>query len=282
MKLADYVINRLTDEDMTINSYLQSYGVIYLITNLLNGKRYFGQTTHKSPLSYWRDMYLRRAYKGGDRLVHRAIRKYGSDYFSFAVVLNAVDKLHLDIFEDLFIQSFQTLHPNGYNLKSGGAHGLYSADAKMRMSRSAKISGAKPEVKEKHKQAMLRPGASERLSAAIRAGKASAEARAKARVSQKKAWADPALRALRIAAMNRPEIKALESRLQKEIQNRPGARERRRMLCSLSANLPAALAHNSIWHSTHRLITNGSDTRWIGKDVSLPPGRRELPRVSYL
>jgi len=158
-----------------------------MITNSVNGKRYIGQTTSKNPLTYWREAYLRRAYNGSERLIHRAIRKYGREFLTFKVIGYAIDKLSLDISEDLFIRLLQTLHPNGYNLKGGGAHGLYSDAVKARMSLSATVAGARPEVKEKHERAMRRPGASERLGIAIREAKAQPSVKEKERATQKKA-----------------------------------------------------------------------------------------------
>ena len=74
--------------------------------------------------------------------------------------------------------------------------------------------------------------------------------------------------------MNKPETKVLQSKKQMEVQNRPGAREHRRELCSISANSLEALTHNSAWHLSRCLITDDNQTRWIEKDLPLPTGWR--------
>ena len=92
---------------------------IYCIENLINHKKYIGQSidiykrwrTHKSELNQHKHVndYLQRAWD-----------KYGSDCFKF-YVLETCDLLQLDELEVKFIQKFDTTNSHkGYNLNMGG------------------------------------------------------------------------------------------------------------------------------------------------------------------
>lgn len=92
-------------------------GKIYCIENLENGKKYIGQT--KGELSKRFTVHLS---SDGCRKISNALKKYGRDCFSVDVVWEAEDftQEELDNKEIEFIQKYDTLHPNGYNLTSGG------------------------------------------------------------------------------------------------------------------------------------------------------------------
>ena len=90
------------------------YGVIYCLTN---EKKYFGQTINiKERWNYHKNC-------NDNTYIHRAIRKHGWDNFKKEVICKCGDKLSLGLMEDFCIQVFNTLAPNGYNLKRGGVHG---------------------------------------------------------------------------------------------------------------------------------------------------------------
>lgn len=92
---------------------LDKYNIgIYKIQNLFNGKVYIGQSmnlklrieTHKRAKS--------------ESYIHKSIRKYGVDNFSFEVLLFC-DTSSLDFYEILMIEHFDSFK-SGYNLTSGG------------------------------------------------------------------------------------------------------------------------------------------------------------------
>ncbi len=101
------------------------YGVIYLITCKVNGKQYVGQTTAKNPLKYIQG-HFKSAKRGNEKLLYAAIRKHGAENFNFEIIWHCPDKVSLDISEDSFINFFDTIAPNGYNLKGGGSRGKHS------------------------------------------------------------------------------------------------------------------------------------------------------------
>ncbi len=179
---------------------MSHHGVIYLITNTVNRKQYVGQTISHNPLRYYRQ-HLSRARNGsGNLLIHRAIRKHGEDNFTFEVIWWANNQISLNISEDSFIQLFDTISPNGYNLRGGGARGKLSEVGKKNLSAAmalilvdpkvrARISigviaaHARPDVKTRvrlsQKEVSSRPGINERRGNSISVARATPETQAK-------------------------------------------------------------------------------------------------------
>lgn len=98
--------------------------IIYLITNKVNGKKYVGQHCGDKD-ARWKQ-HLATALKEQDpKPLYRAMRKYGTDNFSYKVLesipLNAGQQL-LDEREIHFIKEYDTYikNGNGYNLTLGG------------------------------------------------------------------------------------------------------------------------------------------------------------------
>lgn len=93
-------------------------GIIYKLTSP-SGKSYIGQT-HKS-LEY---RIQRHKSEKRKRPLMNAIAKYGFD--SFVVeVLHECNNACLGMYEMLEIIRHNSVHPNGYNLSTGGEHSSY-------------------------------------------------------------------------------------------------------------------------------------------------------------
>ena len=134
------------------------YGYIYIITNVINGKTYIGQTKYLSKR-------LNEHFTGlcpQCRLIHRAIQKYGKDAF---VVEHFQAPVHmLDGLEIAYIKLLDTMSPYGYNLTTGG-DGSYKRSDETRKRMSESNSGEKapnygknlpPETREKLRIAALK------------------------------------------------------------------------------------------------------------------------------
>ena len=83
---------------------------IYSVNNLINGKRYVGQTTD---LDRRRELHL----KGFSRCpaLNGAIKKYGQENFDFVIVECCSSMQELNEKEIYWIQELGPLVPGGYN-----------------------------------------------------------------------------------------------------------------------------------------------------------------------
>jgi len=106
---------------------------IYLITNLVNGKQYIGQTVQK-PSDRW---YRHVSTNPSNTVIGRAIKKYGKKFFRFEVVDSAKNIEELNIKEANWIDKLNTLE-NGYNVSSGGKNAPMKAEIKKKISTSLK------------------------------------------------------------------------------------------------------------------------------------------------
>lgn len=170
------------------------YGIVYRITNLVNGKRYHGQTVN--PKERW-PHHLR-----GDShcvALRNAIRKYGRNNFLFEVIAEAANKEELDLLEVQYVVT--SLCPVGYNIREGGGNGRPSLETRRKMSLSGKEAQNRPEVRARNsagvKRAWATPGAKENW-----------------RVAQK-------------VAQNCPEVRERKRLSMLEVHSRPGESERR-------------------------------------------------------
>jgi len=117
-------------------------GYIYTITNKTDNKTYVGQTIGD----------LERRWKGhlkkgsNCRYLKSAINKYGVDNFVFKLVCITFDN-QLDDMEIQYIEKYNCLAPNGYNLRLGGNSGKHHVETKQKIAET---------LKTKHKNGLIR------------------------------------------------------------------------------------------------------------------------------
>ncbi len=87
--------------------------VVYLITNITNGKQYVGQTI--KPISI---RFSNHCSKGN--ALFKAIQKYGAENFTISTLSICSNINELNDAEAYWIDHYQTIAPSGYNLTSGG------------------------------------------------------------------------------------------------------------------------------------------------------------------
>lgn len=93
--------------------------LIYLLTNISNGKVYIGQTTKPLTVRLRGHRSEARSLRKSQP-IHHAIAKYGWDNFT-AEILEECEEADLDMSERFWIRTYNSLAPNGYNLDSGGS-----------------------------------------------------------------------------------------------------------------------------------------------------------------
>lgn len=108
---------------------MEKIGYVYLTTNLVNGKQYVGQHLHD-------DFDVK--YKGSGHYIKKAFDKYGWDNFDCKVICWCATQTQLNEAEDNYIKLLDTMVPNGYNLKGGGANGRFSDEARKNCSEAHK------------------------------------------------------------------------------------------------------------------------------------------------
>jgi group I intron endonuclease len=121
------------------------YCEIYKIINLSNNKIYVGQAVshilnHKKYRPYGHEgrfrCHISEAFstkKNQSHYLNNAIRKYGVEDFVVELIerceINDADKREI-----YYIKEFNSLYPNGYNLKNGGCVFTHSDESKKRVS----------------------------------------------------------------------------------------------------------------------------------------------------
>jgi group I intron endonuclease len=112
------------------------YGGIYCFRNIINDKRYIGQHIGTNFEKRWRQHKSKKNKCTG---LKNAINKYGIDNFDISIIeLCYEDQDALNNLEIHYIEHFNSLAPNGYNLKTGGANGRPCAEVRER-SRNAQL-----------------------------------------------------------------------------------------------------------------------------------------------
>ncbi len=92
---------------------------IYKFVNLINGKRYIGQSTDIK-LRWYRHKSCSKSNKA-KTYFNKALRKYGWDNFYFVIIEEVKDLQLLDKREDFWINYYNTMNGKmGYNLCSAG------------------------------------------------------------------------------------------------------------------------------------------------------------------
>lgn len=97
-------------------------GYIYKITNKTNNKIYIGQTTKERAADrFSQHRYLARhqEQENSSSYLHRAMALEGVDNFSFEVI-EEIENEFLNDKEQYWIQYYNSMAPNGYNLTLGG------------------------------------------------------------------------------------------------------------------------------------------------------------------
>jgi len=118
--------------------YVCKMGYIYCLTSP-SGKRYIGQTRRDIQKRLREHSKLLR----GCVALNSAIQKYGFEKFQVEILLVVNDEL-LDEYEIKMIDSYQSLFPNGYNIRTGGSVNSRHCEESCERMRQSKMGSKNP------------------------------------------------------------------------------------------------------------------------------------------
>lgn len=175
------------------------YGRIYLVENIVNGKRYVGQTTG-SIAARWRVHCTARSQC---RALSAAIEKYGVDLFVITEICAAGTRAQLNELEQFYVEKLGALAPQGYNLREGGgSKGRWSEE----MLAKIRARSSDPEYVSKMHSAAVemwrRPDTRRKIADAIKKGLANPEVKERrSRIAKERAL-DPQVKERMSAGQN--------------------------------------------------------------------------------
>ena len=143
-----------------LREYKKNMGFIYKIISP-NGKAYIGQVTEylkngekKGIRGRWLQHCRSVNYKKGCVYLNNAIKKYRPENFKIIQLMKCNLDL-IDLYEELFIKTHNTLAPHGYNLQTGGTFTKHSEATCKKRSESLKKLLQDPEKRKIWSQAKL-------------------------------------------------------------------------------------------------------------------------------
>jgi len=237
-----------SDASKAMTGKSDCFGVIYLVTNKINGKQYVGQTTKKIPLYRWKaHVSISRKAKSP---LYRSLRKYGEDAFTFVVIWSAPDKSSLDLMEQFFIDALGTISPRGYNLRLGGGNGKHSPELIKKMEEIR----ARPEYRENiaaaTRETMSKPDVKVRHKRAVKISHNQPEYKAAASIRATELHAKPEVKANHRAgckrAGERPEVRERHRADTTEYWQRPGVKEEMSRIISAAQLRPEVREATSV------------------------------------
>ena len=151
-------------------------GYIYRITNTIDGKRYIGQSKCNDIETRWKQ------HKKVDRhcigpYLFNAYKKHGIERFKFEIICICFDD-NCDKYEKEYILKYNTIVPNGYNIKMGHTFSKHTEDSKELI---------RQKLRERYKTDEIMRN---NLKSNRKGAKLSEEQKEKLRIIRKKYWED--------------------------------------------------------------------------------------------
>ncbi len=119
----------------------KKYHFVYIVTNLITTKQYIGDhSTNK----------LEDGYLGSGVYLQHAIKEYGKENFKREILESFTTKEEAFNAQEKYIEQYNTLSPNGYNISPKGGHrviGCFSEETKQKLGKIWKNRKHKQESK---------------------------------------------------------------------------------------------------------------------------------------
>lgn len=198
---------------------------IYCHINIVNAKRYIGQTKYTIQQRW--NAHLNAARRKQRGVFLNALRKYGAHTWKHEILEIVETKLEANAREQFWISRFRSTDKNlGYNVHQGGAGGLMPDD--IRKAIGIKLRGRKQttshrqKIREATQEFWSSPDSDGRRQQLINKNK-SAEGRRASSEAQHRRWSNPAQRDALSQRMRRPktdeEKRLISEALKKRWQN---------------------------------------------------------------
>ena len=108
--------------------------VVYKITNKISGKLYIGQTVQKVS-TRWIQHKCDAKTRKYHSVLHRAMNKHGIENFEIKIIARCNSMEEMNHREAYYINTFNTLAPNGYNAAEGGKNHRLTDAQKIKLSK---------------------------------------------------------------------------------------------------------------------------------------------------
>lgn len=131
------------------------FGVVYLATNSITGKRYVGQTTQPVMTRWKRHVSDALGSRQRPHPLHNSIRKHGPDAWQVEAIVECASYDALNLCEATEIAARGTTYPDGYNLKPGGNNAGHHEETKRKLAEALRGTTLPPEQREKMRQSAL-------------------------------------------------------------------------------------------------------------------------------
>lgn len=119
--------------------------IVYKITHKLSGKCYIGQTR-----TSLKERWIRHCNPSSECIaISRALQKYGKTAFIIEIIAQYNTLEDLNNAEEYYINFYNCLSPNGYNLQTGGFSHCHTEETKRKISKTLSGRPRPEEVKRK-------------------------------------------------------------------------------------------------------------------------------------
>ncbi len=119
---------------------IYSIMIVYLITNLVNDKKYVGITRRELKVRWYEHVKKSKQKNLSDASLHKDISIFGKNNFKIDVLENCSSENEMFLYERKYISEYDAMN-SGYNCNSGGASGyLLSDDSRKSQSQNSNSS----------------------------------------------------------------------------------------------------------------------------------------------
>lgn len=217
-----------------------AYGYVYETTNLINGKMYIGQHSRTK---------FDKNYYGSGKYITKALNKYGKENFEVRLIGWGYSKEDLDESENFFIESVNTIHPNGYNLMTGHSHGKHHSETKETIRKLTKERLSNPKNHPRYGK-HLTEEQKQKISQSVKGFKHTEETKQKMRESQKKFRQEHP----NFYKGRKPSKETIEKIKESQLKNLNSMSEEKRKQLKLKQSIITKKRNHNYWHTRRNMF----------------------------